>query len=128
MSDISADDWYSEETATFGDRLAAAREAAKMTQKDLAQKLGVKLTTIEAWENDKAEPRANRLSIMAGILNVTLRWLLTGEGDDLPTPSDDELPEGVGDILRDMRKLSGEIHRASERLAVLEKRLRQAAV
>ena len=126
MSDQASDDWFSEDTATFGDRLAAAREAAGLSQKDLAQKLGVKMTTIEAWENDTAEPRANRLSIMSGILNVTLRWLLTGVGDDLPVPRDEDLPDGVTDILREMRRLSAEIHRSSEQLSVLEKRLRQA--
>ncbi|MEZ5913851.1 MAG: helix-turn-helix transcriptional regulator, partial [Paracoccaceae bacterium] len=37
----SAENWYSEEAATFGDRLAAAREAAGLSQAELAQRLGV---------------------------------------------------------------------------------------
>ena len=32
-SDIQ-DGWYDEETATFGDRLAGAREAASLTKRD----------------------------------------------------------------------------------------------
>ena len=126
MDDHDASDWYSDDNATFGDKLAAAREAAQLSQKDLAVKLGVRLKTIEAWENDTAEPRANRLSIMAGILNVTLRWLLTGEGDDLSAPAESEPTGDVAEIMTEMRRLSGEIHRASERLGVLEKRLRKA--
>ena len=30
--DMAADDWYGPDAATFGDRLAAARDNAKMTQ------------------------------------------------------------------------------------------------
>ena len=59
-------DWYGPESATFGDRLAGAREAAGMTQAELARRLGVKKATIADWENDLSEPRANRLSMMAG--------------------------------------------------------------
>ena len=35
-------DWYSEDAATFGDRVAGAREQAGMTQKQLAKRLGVR--------------------------------------------------------------------------------------
>lgn len=41
--------WYSADVATFGDRLAGAREAAGLTQEDLAQRLGVRLTTLQNW-------------------------------------------------------------------------------
>ena len=51
------DGWFSEETATFGDRLAAAREAAGLSQSGLAGKLGVKRNVIAGWEDDLKEPR-----------------------------------------------------------------------
>lgn len=41
-------DWYSADTATFGDRLAGARDAAGLDQRGLADKLGVKLAVIQA--------------------------------------------------------------------------------
>ncbi|MFZ1338625.1 MAG: helix-turn-helix domain-containing protein, partial [Paracoccaceae bacterium] len=44
--------WYAADVATFGDRLAGAREAAGLAQEDLAQRLGVRLTTVQAWEED----------------------------------------------------------------------------
>ena len=53
-------DWYGPEAATFGDRVAAAREQAGMTQAALAKRLGVRLPTLRAWEDDRSEPRANR--------------------------------------------------------------------
>ena len=36
-------DWYGPEAATFGDRVAAAREQTGMTQAMLAKRLGVRL-------------------------------------------------------------------------------------
>jgi len=72
--------WYSEDAATFGDRLAAAREAAGLSQKAMAERLGVKMGTYRNWEDDASEPRANRLTLLAGMLGVSMRWLMTGEG------------------------------------------------
>ncbi len=127
MSDDHAErDWYSNDTATFGDRLADARQAVGLTQEDLAHRLGVRLRTLQAWEDDISEPRANRLQMVAGLLNVSLRWLLTGEGDGLDAPAVDELPREVTEILSDMRQLQSEIARCSDRLGRLEKRLRAA--
>ena len=53
-------DWYSPEASTFGDRVAGARDQAGMTQQQLAKRLGIRLATLRAWENDLSEPRANR--------------------------------------------------------------------
>ena len=70
-------DWYSDDAATFGDRLAAARENAGLSQKGLAEKLGVSHKIVRAWEDDMKEPRANRLQMLSGMLNVSLTWLLS---------------------------------------------------
>lgn len=40
-----------------GDRLAKARDVAGLTQQQLADRLGVKRTTLAAWENDTSQPR-----------------------------------------------------------------------
>ncbi|WP_373280270.1 helix-turn-helix domain-containing protein [Palleronia aestuarii] len=119
-------DWYSNETATLGDRLAGARNAVGMSEDELAKRLGVKRATLESWENDLSEPRANRLSMLAGILNVSLRWLLTGEGEGITAPgATGTVPDGTHDILMEMRTLQSEIVQAADRLGFLEKRLRQ---
>ena len=102
-------DWYGADAATFGDRLAGAREAAGMTQSQLARRLGVKKATIAAWENDLSEPRANRLSMMAGMINVSIMWLLTGEGEGMEAPVDEiegdlELVDAVGGTARNPRR------------------------
>ena len=123
----STTDWYGPETATFGDRVAGAREAAGLSQTHLARFLGVKKSTLAAWEDDVSEPRANRLSMMAGVLNVSIMWLLTGEGDGMPAPSGDETPEpDFSGFLAELREIRASMRTNAERAARLEKRMRKA--
>jgi len=124
MTDLQDTNWFSDETATFGDRLAAAREAQGLSQKALAHKLGVKTRTIEKWENDLAEPRANRLQMAAGLLNVSLPWLLTGEG--LPPMDDVPQSDDVAELMTEMRHLRSQLGQAADQIGRLEKRLRVA--
>ena len=116
--------WYSEETATFGDRLAGAREAAGLSRKDLARRLGVKLKTLSAWEDDLAEPRANKLQMLAGLLNVSLSWLLTGQGEGVAAPDEAEVAPDLHAALTEIRALRAEMLAGAERLGRLEKKLR----
>lgn len=126
-ADAVAEDWYSAETATFGDRVAGAREALGIGQPELARRLGVRVKTLRDWENDLAEPRANKLQMLAGILGVSLMWLLNGEGDgvDAPVMGGGETQEQIRDLLLELRGVQTEIDRGAERLARIEKRLRQ---
>lgn len=120
-------DWYSPEAATFGDRVAAAREMAEMTQAQLARRLGVRVATLRAWEDDMSEPRANRLSIMAGLLNVSMMWLINGQGEGLDAPMEDaNLPASASDILNELRDLRTDMMARVEQMGRLEKKLRAA--
>ena len=120
------DTWYTDDHATLGDRLAAGREAARMTQGQLAQRLGVRVKTLRDWENDVSEPRANRLQMLAALLGVSLRWLLTGEGDDVTPPGEE--PEAANPALQsalaELRSLRAEILGMGERMGRLEKVLK----
>lgn len=117
--------WYSEEAATFGDRMAGAREAMGMTQQELARRLGVKLKTVVGWEEDLSEPRANKLQMLAGMLNVSIMWLLTGRGEGLDAPAEqDPLPENAQKLLSELRKMRSQTIAMGERIGILEKRLR----
>lgn len=121
--------WYSDDAATLGDRLAAAREAAGLSQAKLAGKIGVKVDTLEAWEEDRREPRANRLQMLTGLLGVSLGWLLTGAGEGPEHPDDfNAIPQDVDELLLEMRRLRTQITHASTKLAEVEKRLRKAIV
>ncbi|WP_413720028.1 helix-turn-helix domain-containing protein [Silicimonas sp. MF1-12-2] len=124
MSDNDEINWYSNEAATFGDRVAAARDARQMSQKQLAKRLGVALKTVEGWENDVSEPRANKLQTLSGVLNVSIPWLLTGEGAGVePEHEDISIPD-IAELLSEMRMLRTDMQRSSERLGVIEKRLK----
>ncbi|MBF9036619.1 helix-turn-helix domain-containing protein [Rhodobacterales bacterium HKCCE2091] len=121
-------DWYSGDTSTFGDRLAAAREAAGLTQSDLSRRAGVSLEAVEEWENDQTEPRANTLQRVAGILGVSLMWLMAGEGEGLESGAEAlDVSEPFRELIAEIRELRGEQARLGERLGRLEKRLRLAA-
>lgn len=123
MTDTDSTNWYSADAATFGDRVAAAREAANLTQEELARRLGIKLGTVQNWENDHSEPRANKLQMMSGMLNVSMRWLLTGEGEGVEPPA---APTGtdLNKALADLARMRAQALALSQDMGHLEKRLR----
>ena len=126
MAEINNETWYSEAAATFGDRLEAARESCGMSQTELAQRLGVRDTTIISWEADAWEPRGNRLQMLAGMLNVSLMWLLSGRGEGVAAPDAREplaLPArsvlaDITRLRRQMQTLGLELMQAEQKLAV----------
>ncbi|ANP35623.1 XRE family transcriptional regulator [Phaeobacter gallaeciensis] len=96
-----------------------------MSQGQLSRRLGVKKSTLSGWEQDLSEPRANKLSMMSGLLNVSMTWLLTGEGDGMPEPGELELEAGdFSSVLSELRELRAELRAGSDRAARLEKKLR----
>ena len=118
-------DWYGPETATFGDRLSAAIEKSGMTQKLVAKRLGIKLVTLKSWEQDISEPRANRLSMLAGLLGVSVMWLLHGEGDGVEhSDKETQVPPEINDILFEIRVVQTGLLSSADKLAKLEKQLR----
>lgn len=119
-------DWFGPDASTFGDRLAGARDTTGMSQHDLARRLGVKVTTLSAWEEDRSEPRANRLQMLSGLLNVSLTWLISGQGEGPDGPMDvTELDTDVSAILLEIRTIKTEMSKTADRLGHLEKRLRK---
>ncbi|SDF51524.1 helix-turn-helix domain-containing protein [Sulfitobacter delicatus] len=120
-------DWYGPDAATFGDRVAAAREQTGMTQAVLAKRLGVRLSTLRGWEEDLSEPRANRLSMLAGLLNVSMMWLINGEGEGVDAPEDGAAARrgDLEDVLVDVRALRTDLLKKAEAVGKLEKRIRR---
>ena len=71
-----------EEEMTLGGRLYASRLNAGMSQNLAARLLGVKASTLKSWENDRSEPRINKLVALAGLLGVSPTHFLAEEGHD----------------------------------------------
>ena len=102
----------------IGRRLAEARLAADLTPRELADHLGVKESTIAKWESGERSPRGQRVSKLAGILGVSLSWILVGRGVE-PSAS-------VGDIVQlraELRLARDRLDDVVSELAVIDKRL-----
>ncbi|SNT68922.1 Helix-turn-helix domain-containing protein [Paracoccus seriniphilus] len=113
-------DEYGEGQATLGDRLTAAREGAGLDLGALAERLGVRIETLEGWEADQAEPRAAFLGRLSGMLGVSLVWLMTGEGEG---PQDGD---GLRQMLRsELRDLQRTLEESAQRIERLERLLGQ---
>ncbi|MFK8078271.1 MAG: helix-turn-helix domain-containing protein [Granulosicoccus sp.] len=64
--------------ALLGSRISEARMAMGFSEKQLAQRLGLKEQTIEKWESGEKTPRANKLHQLAGVLGIPIVWLMGG--------------------------------------------------
>ena len=66
---------------TLGGRLLSSRQNAGMSLQMVANMLGVKSSTLRSWENDRSEPRVNKLVALAGLLGVSPTHFLAEEGN-----------------------------------------------
>ena len=117
-------DWFGPNAATFGDRVVGARENSNMTQGQLSRRLGIKLATLQAWEEDRSDPRANKLQMLSGMLNVSLPWLLSGQGIGPDEPVQEPVQNDIGIILLEIRSIKNQMIQPADRLSRLEKQLR----
>lgn len=99
---------------TLGGRLSRARDAKNRSLEEVAELAGVELKTLEAWECDRAEPRSNRLTMLAGILGVSPSWLLFGRGASPDEQPDDIAVEAIEDQLDQLRSQHEKIGSAIE--------------
>lgn len=67
------------EKKTLGSFIAVLRKSRGMTQKELAEKLGVSDKTISHWERDENSPDISMIPVIAEIFDVTCDELLKGE-------------------------------------------------
>ncbi|MEQ5123409.1 XRE family transcriptional regulator [Morganella morganii] len=78
------------------DRIKQARLAKKMTQAELAEKVGVTPQSVQQWES-VTEPKKNRVVIIAEILGVDANWLLFGSDTLDGIPVKDFKPREVAE-------------------------------
>lgn len=67
------------EKKTLGAFIAVLRKSRGMTQRELAEKLGVSDKTISHWERDESAPDISVIPVIAEIFDVTCDELLKGE-------------------------------------------------
>jgi transcriptional regulator with XRE-family HTH domain len=61
---------------TIGSRIKALRKKARLTQAELAEKIGTHEVTLRRWENTDVAPDSKILLKMASILNVDVAEIL----------------------------------------------------
>ena len=83
---------------TFGSRLKQARTNKRLTQNDVADKLGIDFTTISKYENNRSQPDNEILREMASMYEVSLDWLISGR-DLAGMPTDTLTVDGVPEPL-----------------------------
>lgn len=66
--------------SAFAARLKSARRRVGLTQQELADKVGVTREAVCMWERMQRMPCGYNLVILADALNVSVGWLVAGEG------------------------------------------------
>jgi SOS-response transcriptional repressor LexA len=77
---------------TINDRIAARRRAQKMSQDELARRIGITRVSISKWESGLNQPKGRYLNDLAAALGVTVDWLLTGEGNAPESSGEPQIP------------------------------------
>ncbi|GGA14176.1 helix-turn-helix domain-containing protein [Neptunicoccus cionae] len=129
MTDTSTapSETFESTAASFGGRLQAAREAKGLTVQGLSEKLGVQPESIEMWESEEDSPRSNRIQMLAGLLNVSIVWLINGESNGTSHIEDTfDRPVAINDALGEISQLKDTLSGALEKLEQLETRLQEA--
>jgi transcriptional regulator with XRE-family HTH domain len=117
---LTEDKDHSGSADTLGGRIVYAREAQELTTSQLARRLGIKTETLHDWETDRAEPRSNRLLTLAGMLNVSPTWLLTGAGE---APIDALTETEMMHIRDSVERMREQVMTVVDELEQLQKRL-----
>ena len=68
----------------IGERLADLRKDKNMSQKDLAQQLGISVYTVSSYERENSTPDDNMKVKIARFFNVSLDYLLGLINEELP--------------------------------------------
>ena len=63
----------------IGKFIASCRKKQKLTQEQLAEKLGITYKAVSKWETGKGLPDASIMKDLCNILKITVNELLSGE-------------------------------------------------
>lgn len=86
-----------------GDRLKRVRESARLTQTELAERVGAGTNQIYRYEKGETDPSAEVLAALAKELGVTADWLLGLTDEPLGGFSDKEMSPRERQLLRAFR-------------------------
>ena len=65
--------------ATLQQRITQARKSRKLSQANLAERLGITRTACSHWETGRAKPSTKHIEKIAETLAVDAHWLISGK-------------------------------------------------
>jgi len=101
--------WLDAHREELGVRLQQAREAAGLTQVDLARRLGVSSTTVSRWERGVQGVKFRDLQAIEGALGVSTSAILGEDAEELM------LAVGANEMLEDVEQPLSKSERAELR-------------
>ena len=63
---------------TISDRIFERIRQLSITQKEFAEKAGIRQSTISEWKKNKTNPSSDKILPICKVLDVTPEWLLSG--------------------------------------------------
>lgn len=102
--------------AMLGNRITEARKLKGYTVKEAARRMSVTEKTFEKWEGGQSKPRANKVQMVAGVLGVSLLWILDGEDQFEPEASRLSQLENLGQKVERMTQLQQELNELTNKV------------
>jgi len=102
---------------TLGERITEARELKGYTLVQAARRAAVATGTFKNWENGLTSPRANKLQMLAGVLGVSLFWLIEGDNNHDPIEYRSTRLDRLEQKMKRLGNLQQEILELSEDIA-----------
>lgn len=90
----------------FTDRLKELRKEKKLTQKEIAEQIGIKRNSYSDWETGKNEPNLENIVKLSKILGTTIDFLL---GKSSLSNSNSELDSQICELSLLLRKIHGRL-------------------
>ena len=66
----------------IGEKIAQARREKRLTQEELADRLGVSRQAVSKWESGAAQPETDKLARLSGLLGVSCDYLLCDDASE----------------------------------------------
>lgn len=107
-----------DDDAQIGRRITDARLILGDSVEVIAERIGVTTATAEGWESGDVPLRANHLNKVAGVLGISLSWLIMGRG---PEPLGDATE--LGRLRADLSAARSRLDDVLNELVVLDQRL-----
>lgn len=122
------------EQDTLATRLKDAREESGLSVGEAAERMAVRPATLKSWESGKTVPRGSKLHLLAGILSVSVAWLLDGDENVAPVTERwsrlerlEQKVERMNLLQRELVELSAEITQELAQIRELDDALEELA-